>query len=74
MMQQSLDEDDLQELEEFERHTDTIVRFGAGMGHQTVKNQSLGSWQSFQASRSYQDLTEKFSNKQTFESQNKVQD
>jgi len=32
-MHEILDEDDRQEVEEFERHTDAIVRFGAGMGH-----------------------------------------
>lgn len=41
MMHEGLDEDDLQELEDFERHADAIVKFGAGAGHKTVIDNSL---------------------------------
>ena len=58
IMNEDLDEDQLQELEEFERHTDSIVRFGAGISghHQVAEKTQNFSWQNFQNSRNYQDL------------------
>lgn len=60
MMHEGLDEDDLQELEDFERHADAIVKFGAGAGHKTVIDNSLLGWQSFESSKGFQEVAKKF--------------
>ena len=41
MMQEGFDEDDLDELEDFERHAEAIVKFGAGQGQKNLVETSL---------------------------------
>lgn len=60
MMQSGLDEDDLQELEVFERHTDAIVKTNAGVNNLPQVDKTQPGWQSFETSKTYQEIAFKF--------------